>query len=116
MALYLLIGTILFAEWENWNYLDSVYFCVISLTKIGFGDLVPGGRFSESTDSDSIAVLNEAKLVVNFVYILLGMTMVSMCYYLLKEEVNVKLNLLRNKIRDKMFLMRQQQAASARKS
>jgi potassium channel subfamily K protein len=42
MSVYLLIGTILFAEWEDWNYLDSVYFCVTSLLKIGLGDLVPG--------------------------------------------------------------------------
>ena len=42
MCIYLLIGTVIFAEWEDWNYLDSVYFCVTSLMKIGFGDLVLG--------------------------------------------------------------------------
>lgn len=42
MVLYLLVGCVMFAEWEGWNYLDSIYFCVISLTKIGFGDFVPG--------------------------------------------------------------------------
>ena len=42
MIIYLIIGTILFAEWEGWSYIDSVYFCVTSLAKIGFGDFVPG--------------------------------------------------------------------------
>ncbi len=42
MVSYLLLGTVMFAEWEKWNYLDSVYFCVTSLLKIGFGDFVPG--------------------------------------------------------------------------
>ena len=42
MTAYVLLGTIMFAEWEQWDYLDSVYFCVISLLKIGFGDFVPG--------------------------------------------------------------------------
>ena len=100
ITFYLLIGTVLFAEWEGWDYLDSVYFCVTSLTKIGFGDLVPGLKDGEESDHESV------KLVVNFVYILLGMAIVAMCYYLLKEEVNVKLNLLRNKIRDKLSLMK----------
>ena len=44
MTFYLIVGTIMFAEWEGWNYLDSVYFCVISLCKIGFGDFVPGAH------------------------------------------------------------------------
>jgi hypothetical protein len=39
---YILCGTIMFAEWERWDYLDSVYFCVTSLCKIGLGDFVPG--------------------------------------------------------------------------
>ena len=31
---YLTMGTIMFAEWEDWNYLDSAYFCVTSLLKV----------------------------------------------------------------------------------
>ena len=100
IAVYLLIGTILFAEWEHWNYLDSVYFCVISLTKIGLGDLVPGTSDHEST-------MHEVKLVVNFVYILLGMAIVAMCYYLLKEEVSDKLSKLNSKINDKIYGLKQ---------
>ena len=96
IAIYLLIGTVMFAEWEGWNYLDSVYFCVISLGKIGFGDLVPG------TTSASSARGQEVKLVVNFVYLLLGMAIVAMCYYLLKEEVTVKLHNLNDKLKAKV--------------
>ena len=27
--------------WKGWSYLESVYFSIISLTKVGFGDFVP---------------------------------------------------------------------------
>lgn len=39
---YILLGASLFEAWEKWNYLDGSYFCFISLSSIGFGDLVPG--------------------------------------------------------------------------
>lgn len=41
---YLAVGTIMFAEWEQWDYLDACYFCVTSLCKIGMGDFVPGAN------------------------------------------------------------------------
>ena len=107
IAIYLLAGTIIFAVWEQWSYLDSIYFCVMSLTKIGFGDLVPG------TSEDPEAAMHEVKLVVNFLYILLGMALVAMCYYLLKEEVGVKMNLMRNKVRNKMAVIKQRFSSSS---
>ena len=34
MLAYLSLGTVMFAEWEQWDYLDSAYFCVTSLLKV----------------------------------------------------------------------------------
>jgi hypothetical protein len=39
--LMLLVGTFIYHWLEGWSYLDSLYFCVISLATIGYGDLTP---------------------------------------------------------------------------
>jgi voltage-gated potassium channel len=37
----LLVGTFFYHWAEGWSYLDSVYFCVVSLGTVGYGDLTP---------------------------------------------------------------------------
>jgi hypothetical protein len=36
-----LIGSILFRWLEGWSWLDAAYFCVVTLTTVGYGDLAP---------------------------------------------------------------------------
>jgi voltage-gated potassium channel len=39
--LILLIGTIFYSHFEQWSLLNAVYFCVITLTTVGYGDYIP---------------------------------------------------------------------------
>ena len=114
MIIYLIIGTILFAEWEGWSYIDSVYFCVTSLAKIGFGDFVPGrtDRNALNLDLDENIMMDpeliqivQIKLVITFIYILLGMAMVTMCFHLLKEDVMESIKRMRDAIRKKVQML-----------
>jgi voltage-gated potassium channel len=37
----LLVGVIVYHWLEGWSYLDALYFCVVSLATVGYGDLTP---------------------------------------------------------------------------
>lgn len=41
------IGTIFFMSAENWTFVDSLYFTAMTVTTIGYGDLVPSHDISK---------------------------------------------------------------------
>jgi len=41
ITLYVIFGASLFYLWEGWNLWDGSYFCFLTLSTIGFGNLVP---------------------------------------------------------------------------
>jgi hypothetical protein len=60
----LLAGTLVYHWLEGWNYLDSLYFCVVSLATVGYGDYTP---------STPIAKLFTIFYVINGIAILLAL-------------------------------------------
>jgi len=38
---YIIFGTVLFGLWEGWEVDESAYYCFITISTIGFGDVVP---------------------------------------------------------------------------
>jgi hypothetical protein len=87
MVSYVVGGALLFSEWEGWGYLEGSYFCFITLSTIGFGDMVPGDSISDDTEELlSVAPVNN-KFVLCSMYILIGMALIAMCFNLMQEKV-----------------------------
>ena len=82
IAAYIIAGSALFASWENWDYLTGSYFCFITLSTIGFGDVVPG------TDMDQWS--SHEKLVLCALWLAFGLSLLAMCFNLMQEEVKQK--------------------------
>ena len=62
-VLLILVGTIVYSVVEDWSWVDSLYFSVVAITTVGFGDLTP------STDG--------SKLFTVF-YVLSGISIISL--------------------------------------
>jgi hypothetical protein len=58
----LAVGTVVYRLLEDWSWVDSLYFSVVAVTTVGFGDLVP------STDASKLFTV---------VYILSGITIIT---------------------------------------
>ena len=41
MVLLLISGTIFYVYHEDWSYVDALYFCVMTMSTVGYGDLTP---------------------------------------------------------------------------
>ena len=68
-----------FSAWEEWSFLDGAYFSFITLSTIGFGDLVPGSKVLEQ---------GQYKLVTCVLYLFFGLAVIAMSFNLVQEEVN----------------------------
>ncbi len=93
MFSYVLVGALVFSSWEKWNFIDGSYFCFVSLLTIGFGDLVPGQAVKEYTDNTS-----QSKLIVCAFYLLIGMSLIAMCFNLMQAEAIHNIRSLATKI------------------
>jgi potassium channel subfamily K member 18 len=84
LSSYIIVGGIICQKLENWSILEGIYFCFITLSTIGLGDYVPGNSIN---DTDQQA---EFKLVGVSFYLLMGLSLIAMCFNLMQEEVSAK--------------------------
>ncbi len=69
----ILVGTLVFHYTEGWNWLDSLYFCVSTVTTTGYGDLYP-----KSTEGK----------IFNIFYLLISLVLVLMFVNTMNQHYN----------------------------
>lgn len=80
IAFILLIAIVIFPAFgfhtlEKWSYFESVYFCFVTLTTIGFGDFVPVTLKKDYEDEDhAVPVILE---FLNLIYMVVGLAVMS---------------------------------------
>ncbi|CAH1393537.1 unnamed protein product [Nezara viridula] len=77
---------ILFKLEESWSYFESIFFCFMVLSTIGFGDSVTNdttfpGRVQYKTPTEEVTVWFCS------IYILCGLALTSMCFNVVHEEI-----------------------------
>ncbi len=66
--LFLFGGALMFSSWEGWDLGPALYFCFITLTTIGFGDMTPDNAFLGATESIGGAI----KMAITITYCIFG--------------------------------------------
>jgi potassium channel subfamily K protein 9 len=69
-------GAAAFSHYEGWTYFDSVYYCFITLTTIGFGDMV-------ALQKDRALDKKPEYVAFALIFILFGLAVVAACLNLL---------------------------------
>ncbi|TMS36440.1 hypothetical protein L596_003602 [Steinernema carpocapsae] len=82
---YTAVGGLLFRTWEGWPYADAFYFCFITMATIGFGDIVPTGQMY---------------MFFTMAYIIIGLSLATMCIDLAGTEYIRKIHYLGSKMED----------------
>jgi len=84
---YMMAGAFVFSIWEGWNFFDALYFVFISMSTIGFGDLVPQ---------------HPKRMVGTFAYLLFGLALTSMCINVVQEKIHATFLRAKMQIGEKM--------------
>jgi len=83
VTLFILLPAVVFAVVDNWEFVDAVYFAFITLSTIGFGDLVAGKDIKDDV-SDAWKLVYEVFIIVWIVfglgYILMVINLVTDAY------------------------------------
>lgn len=68
LELYIMLGAVLFSYWEGWDLSSASYFTFITLSTVGYGDMVPGNAILVSDDNGTGTIT----MFICILYIVLG--------------------------------------------
>lgn len=82
---YMALGALLLSYLEGWNYFNAFYFSFITLTTVGFGDIVPE---------------NQTYFLMNMLYIVFGLAITTMCIDLIGARYIEKIHYFGGAVQD----------------
>ncbi|XP_040831106.1 potassium channel subfamily K member 13 [Ochotona curzoniae] len=98
----------LYTPMEGWSYLDSLYFCFVAFSTIGFGDLVS----SQNAQYDSQGLYRFA----NFVFILLGVCCIYSLFNVISILIKQSVNWILRKLDGRCFQQCQRRLLRSRRN
>uniref|UniRef100_A0AC35ES39 Potassium channel domain-containing protein n=1 Tax=Panagrolaimus sp. PS1159 TaxID=55785 RepID=A0AC35ES39_9BILA len=87
---YMAIGAFLLGIWENWNFFQGFYFSFITMTTVGFGDIVP---------------VKQQFFVFDLFYIIIGLAITTMCIDLVGIQYIRKIHYFGRAIKDARYAL-----------
>ncbi|KAG8226461.1 hypothetical protein J437_LFUL003453 [Ladona fulva] len=90
VVLYVAAGAAVLSRWERWPFLDAAYFCFMSLSTIGFGEMMPGANTLHTPAGVRMGAGNATVWFVSL-YILAGMAITATCFNILHDEIMQRL-------------------------
>ncbi|CAI4231503.1 unnamed protein product [Auanema sp. JU1783] len=87
---YIALGAVLLGSWENWEFFSGFYFTFITMTTVGFGDIVP---------------MNREFYLLDLCYIIVGLAITTMCIDLVGIQYIRKIHYFGRAIKDARFAL-----------
>ncbi|XP_030750308.1 TWiK family of potassium channels protein 18-like [Sitophilus oryzae] len=73
LVTYMLCGTVIFMSLEEWDFFSSFYFIFISMSTVGFGDVVPD---------------HPIFMILSIVYLCFGLALMTMCFNVVQDKLS----------------------------
>ncbi|KAL1492080.1 hypothetical protein ABEB36_012575 [Hypothenemus hampei] len=83
LVAYMLIGAALFMVWESWDFFPAFYFVFVSMSTIGFGDIIPD---------------QPVYMILSIVYLCFGLALMTMCINVVQDKLSVTFSQAQTKI------------------
>uniref|UniRef100_A0A8R1DNL7 Potassium channel domain-containing protein n=1 Tax=Caenorhabditis japonica TaxID=281687 RepID=A0A8R1DNL7_CAEJA len=87
---YITLGAVILAMWEGWDFFSGFYFSFITMTTVGFGDIVPVKR---------------EYYILDLCYIIIGLSITTMCIDLVGIQYIQKMHYFGRAIKDARFAL-----------
>ncbi|KAF1762071.1 hypothetical protein GCK72_010333 [Caenorhabditis remanei] len=87
---YITFGAVVLSMWEGWDFFSGFYFSFITMTTVGFGDIVP---------------LKREYYILDLCYIIIGLSITTMCIDLVGIQYIRKMHYFGRAIKDARFAL-----------